>query len=101
MADTGSGRSIATGRTGCDAAAIHRGGGSMRIRNLAPAVLVGTALVVAACGTGGTATGPTPTPDPCAGAAKHSGDARALPTDTSQVKIGVATDVGKVDDKNF
>lgn len=73
----------------------------MHIRKLVPTVLFGTALVVAACGTGGTASGPTPTPDPCAGAAAHSGDARTIPTDTSQIKIGVATDVGKVDDKNF
>ncbi len=73
----------------------------MRIRSLVPTVLVGTALVIAGCGGGGTAAGPTPTPDPCAGAAKHSGDARTLPTDPTAIKIGVATDVGKVDDKNF
>lgn len=73
----------------------------MRTRSLGLAALVGTALIVAACNTGGTAGGPTPTPDPCAGAAKHSGDARTLPTDPSQIKIGVGTDVGKVDDKNF
>ena len=73
----------------------------MRIRSLGLAALVGTAVIVAACSTGGTAGGPSPTPDPCAGAAKHSGDARTLPTDTSQIKIGVGTDVGKVDDKNF
>lgn len=61
------------------------------------------ALLAAACqagAPGGTA-GPTPTPDPCAGAAKHSGETRTLPSDKTQIKIGVATDVGKVDDKNF
>ena len=73
----------------------------MHIRKLVPTVLIGTALVAAACGTGGTASGPTPTPDPCAGAAAHSGDAITLPTDPTAIKIGVATDVGKVDDKNF
>jgi basic membrane protein A len=73
----------------------------MRVGRLVPVVLVGTAMVIAGCSSGGTAGGPTPTPDPCAGAAKHSGDARTLPADKSAIKIGVATDVGKVDDKNF
>lgn len=77
----------------------------MRIRSQIPALLAVGALTLAACQPGGGgpsgSAGPTPTPDPCAGAAKHSGEARKLPTDKSQIKIGVATDVGKVDDKNF
>jgi basic membrane protein A len=74
-------------------------GRTMRIRTMLPALLAAGALTVSACQPGGG--GPTPTPDPCAGSAKHSGEARTLPTDKSQIKIGVATDVGKVDDKNF
>jgi len=71
----------------------------MRIRTTL-ALFMASALVFVACTTTGTP-GPTATPDPCAGAAKHSGPAISLPADKSQIKIGVATDVGKVDDKNF
>ena len=74
----------------------------MRTRKLGLTLFSGLAFVVAACSsTAGTSAPESAAPDPCAGAAKRSGDAIALPTDTSQIKIGVATDVGKVDDKNF
>jgi basic membrane protein A len=75
----------------------------MRIPKLLEAVAVG-ALVVSACsggGGGGASAAPSAAPDPCAGAAKHTGDAITMPTDKTKIKIGVATDVGKVDDKNF
>jgi basic membrane protein A len=71
----------------------------MRIRTTL-ALFVASATIIAAC-TGGGSPAPTATPDPCAGAAKHSGDARTIPADHALIKIGVATDVGKVDDKNF
>jgi basic membrane protein A len=76
----------------------------MRIRSARLSLLLGTVVVAAACTTGGggdASPSAAASVDPCAGAAAHSGDARTLPTDTSQIKIGVATDVGKVDDKNF
>src|SRR6476646_1006478 len=79
----------------------------MRIRSLGLVAFAGLSIALSACGSGSGASGsaaaaaPSATPDPCAGAAKHSGDARTLPTDKSQTKIGVAADVGKIDDKNF
>ncbi len=79
----------------------------MRIRSLGLVAIGGLSIMLSACSSGGgasagaSAAAPSATPDPCAGAAKHSGDARTLPTDKSAIKIGVATDVGKIDDKNF
>lgn len=75
----------------------------MRIRSASLAVLAGLAVVVSACSssTGGASAAPTPTPDPCAGAAAHSGPAHQMPTDKTKLKIGVASDVGTIDDKNF
>jgi basic membrane protein A len=73
----------------------------MRIRTAGLAILAGLAVIVSACSSAAGTPAPTPTPDPCAGAAKHSGAAITLPTDKSKIKIGVATDVGRVDDKNF
>lgn len=73
----------------------------MRIRTAGLAMVAGLAVIVAACSSAGGTPAPTPTPDPCAGAAKHSGAAITMPTDKSKIKIGVATDVGRVDDKNF
>lgn len=79
----------------------------MRIRSLGLVAIGGLSIMLSACSSGGgasagaSAAAPSATPDPCAGAAKHSGDARTLPTDKSAIKIGVAADVGKIDDKNF
>ncbi len=79
----------------------------MRIRSLGLVAVAGLSIVLSACSSssgssaGASAAAPSATPDPCAGAAKHSGDARTLPTDKTAIKIGVATDVGKIDDKNF
>ena len=73
----------------------------MRIPKLLEAVAV-SALIVSACtGGAGSSVGPSAPPDPCAGAVAHGGAKIALPTDKTKIKIGVATDVGKVDDKNF
>jgi len=79
----------------------------MRIRSLGLVAFASLSIILSACSSGGgssagaSAAAPSASPDPCAGAAAHSGDKRTLPTDTSQIKIGVATDVGKIDDKNF
>ena len=79
----------------------------MRIRSLGLVAIAGLSIILSACSSssgssaGASAAAPSATPDPCAGAAKHSGDARTLPTDKTAIKIGVATDVGKIDDKNF
>jgi basic membrane protein A len=73
----------------------------MRIPKLLEAVAV-SALIVSACtGGAGSSVAPSAPPDPCAGAVAHSGAKITLPTDKTKIKIGVATDVGKVDDKNF
>ena len=79
----------------------------MRIRSLGLVAIAGLSIILSACSSssgssaGASAAAPSATPDPCAGAAKHSGDAMTLPTDKTKIKIGVATDVGKIDDKNF
>src|SRR5215213_3183948 len=94
----------------CSAQARARPGGrdgsteedTMRFPKLLEAAAIG-ALLVSACSGGGAggSTAPSAAPDPCAGAAAHSGEKLTLPTDKSKIKIGVAADVGKVDDKNF
>ncbi len=72
----------------------------MRNRRLGATLLVSAALLVTACTTGSSSSaGPTPTPNPCAGAA--AGPTHTAPTDWSKAKIGVATDIGTLDDKNF
>ena len=79
----------------------------MRIRSLGLVAVAGLSIILSACSSssgssaGASAAAPSATPDPCAGAAKHSGDAMTLPADKTAIKIGVATDVGKIDDKNF
>jgi basic membrane protein A len=74
----------------------------MRNRSLGLSLIASVALVATACSSGGGGTpGPTPTPNPCAGAAAHSGAKHVLPTDKTKLKIGVATDVGTINDKNF
>jgi basic membrane protein A and related proteins len=73
----------------------------MRNRRLGATLLMSAALLVTACtaGSSSSAAGPTPTPNPCAGAA--AGPTHTAPTDWSKAKIGVATDIGTLDDKNF
>jgi basic membrane protein A len=75
----------------------------MRTRFLSIAMVGVLAITAAACtggGTGGSAA-PSAPPDPCAGAKAHSGGTHQFPTDKTKWKIGVATDVGTVNDKNF
>jgi basic membrane protein A and related proteins len=73
----------------------------MRTRSLGLSMLAGIALVVSGCtGTSGSPSASAP-PNPCAGANAHSGAPHQFPTDKTKWKIGVATDVGTVNDKNF
>jgi basic membrane protein A len=73
----------------------------MRTRSLGLSLLTGLAIIVSACSTSGASPSPTPVPNPCAGATAHSGGPHQFPTDPTKWKIGVATDVGTVNDKNF
>jgi basic membrane protein A and related proteins len=73
----------------------------MRTRSMGLTLVAGLAILVSACsntGSGGSP-GVTAAPDPCAGAA--AGPAHTPPTDWSKAKIGVATDIGTLDDKNY
>ena len=72
----------------------------MRLNSKAASLLAGLAVVVAACA-GGTGASPSPaaSADPCA--AFTAGKDHTLATDPTAVKIGVVTDVGTVNDKNF
>ncbi len=80
----------------------------MRIRATGPAMLTIVALIIGACtgGPGATATGVTPTgtaaasPSPTPKPPCKTGTGAALPA-AAQLKIGVVTDVGSLDDKNF
>ena len=72
----------------------------MRIRSMGLTLLAGIALVAAACTTGSSSSpSASATPDPCA--AFTPGKDHTMPTDKSKIKIGVVTDVGTVNDKNF
>lgn len=72
----------------------------MRIRSIGLALFAGAAIIVSACTGSGTASPTaTATPDPCAGA--KAGPTHTAPTDPKQYKIGVVTDIGTLNDKNF
>ncbi len=73
----------------------------MHKRSLGLTLVSGLAIILSACTNtgGGASAGPSAAPDPCAGAA--AGPAHTAPTDWSKAKIGVATDIGTLDDKNF
>ncbi len=73
----------------------------MRTRSTGFTLLAGLAIVLSACSnTGGTGSAaPSTAPDPCAGAAANT--SHTAPTDWSKAKIGVATDIGTLDDKNY
>jgi basic membrane protein A len=80
------------------------GGESMRSRSLSLTLFAGLAVIASAC-TGGnaspSASAPASAANPCAGATAHSGATHVFPTDKTKWKMGVATDVGTVNDKNF
>ena len=73
------------------------------------AVLFGVTMLMSACDLGGTASSATPTSAPAAsntpagGAATSSTPATGVTTSTtgSSIRVGLVTDVGKVDDKSF
>ena len=75
----------------------------MRTRSSGLTLLAGLAIVLSACSSSGggasASAAPTAAPDPCTGAA--AGPAHTAPTDWSKAKIGVATDIGTLDDKNY
>jgi len=72
----------------------------MRTRQLGAILFCGIVLLVAACSsTPGGSAAPTPPPDPCAGV--KAGGTHTLPTDWSKAKVGVVTDIGTLNDKNF
>jgi basic membrane protein A len=73
----------------------------MRTRSLGLTMVAGLAVLLSACTSTGTGGSPSPTtaPDPCAGA--KAGAAHTPPTDWSKAKIGVVTDIGTLNDKNF
>ncbi|MFI5261459.1 MAG: BMP family ABC transporter substrate-binding protein [Candidatus Limnocylindrales bacterium] len=74
----------------------------MRNRRLGATLLMSATLLVSACsstGSTGSSPGASATPNPCAGAA--AGPTHTAPTDWSKAKIGVATDIGTLDDKNY
>ena len=74
----------------------------MRTRSLGLTLLAGFAFIASACtGSSGPSAAASAPPNPCAGATAHSGPAHVFPTDKTKWKIGVATDVGTVNDKNF
>jgi basic membrane protein A and related proteins len=76
----------------------------MRIHSLGLTLFAVSALAISACtntGGGGGSASPSAAANPCAGATAHSGGPHQFPTDPKQWKIGVATDVGTVNDKNF
>jgi basic membrane protein A len=74
----------------------------MRSRSIGLALVAGLAVIASACtNTGGASAPASAAANPCAGATPHAGAAHVFPTDTSKWKIGVATDVGTVNDKNF
>jgi len=76
----------------------------MRTRSLRLSVLAAVAIVVSACsstggGGGGGSAAPSAPPDPCA--SFKTGGTHTAPTDWSKAKIGVVTDIGTLNDKNF
>ncbi len=71
----------------------------MRTRSLGLTLLAGLALIASSCTTGGGSPSASATPDPCAAFAP--GKSHTMPTDKTKIKIGVVTDVGTVNDKNF
>ncbi len=76
------------------------GGGHIRIRSTGLALFAGLSVFVAACGGGGATTAPTTAP---ATTAPTDAPASVAPTAApgAHLKIGVVTDVGTVNDKNF
>jgi basic membrane protein A len=77
----------------------------MRIRSTGLALFAGLSVFVAACGTGTTSTAPSVAPTDAASTAPSEAPASVEPSASAgagaDLKIGVVTDVGTVNDKNF
>jgi basic membrane protein A and related proteins len=74
----------------------------MRTRSLGLSLAATVALIVSACGSGTASTAPTEQPSTAATSAPSEAAMSEAPTaPTSGLRIGVVTDVGTVDDKNF
>ncbi len=76
----------------------------MRIRSTGLTLFAGLSILVAACSSSPATTAPSKAPAPStAASAVASAEPTAVPSVevTSDLKIGVVTDVGKVNDKNF
>ena len=79
----------------------------MRIRSTGLTLFVGLSLLVAACSSSTASTAPSAAAPSTAPSAAASTAASTAPSEapsvkpTSDLKIGVVTDVGKVNDKNF
>jgi basic membrane protein A len=75
----------------------------MRIRSTGLALFAGLSIFVAACGNGGASTSPAASAASAAPTTAASTEASAPPSTAvkSDLKIGVVTDVGTVNDKNF
>ncbi len=74
----------------------------MRIRSTGLALFAGLSIFVAACGTGTTSSAPSTAPtDAPSGAPTDAPSAEPTAGPGADLKIGVVTDVGTVNDKNF
>src|SRR6187402_718696 len=81
------------------------GGGHMRIRSTGLALFAGLSIFVAACSNGGASSSPAASAAaPSTAASAEASAPASAPASTapkSDLKIGVVTDVGTVNDKNF
>ena len=76
----------------------------MRIRSTGLALFAGLSIFVAACGNGGASSAPAGSPAASAAPSTAASGEASAPASTapkSDLKIGVVTDVGTVNDKNF
>ncbi|HEX8025323.1 MAG TPA: BMP family ABC transporter substrate-binding protein [Candidatus Limnocylindrales bacterium] len=71
----------------------------MRTRSLGLSLFAGLAVIVSACGGGGATTAPTSAAT--AAASEAASQAPASQGPTSKLRIGVVTDIGTLNDKNF
>lgn len=77
----------------------------MRTRSIAVLLLAGLAVTASGCGIGGATPSPTPQLQPTEQATQPAGGSPAASqaglTCPSKLKVGIVTDVGRVDDKGF
>jgi basic membrane protein A len=73
----------------------------MRIRSTGLALFAGVALIVSACSSGATAVPSAPAPSTASVAPSTAPSIAATPAPSSALKLGVVTDIGSLNDKNF